>query len=42
MDALDNGMSAAAGANGNLRELIVLHQENLIQDAGTLYARTTR
>jgi hypothetical protein len=41
VDMLESGMSAAAGANGNLRELITLHQENLIAEARTLYTRTT-
>lgn len=42
MESLEDGMRTAAGANGNLGELIALHQENLIEDAGTLYMRTTR
>ena len=36
------GTSASCGASGNLREPIMLHQENLFEDAGTLYTRTTR
>ena len=33
---------AADGADGNLAALIEQHQEKLIEDAGTLYRRTTR
>jgi len=39
--SLEDGMRTAAGANGNLEELIALHQEKLIEDTGTLYRKTT-
>jgi len=42
MEAVEEGMRAAAGANGNLNALIEMHQENLIDDAGTLYRTTSR
>jgi hypothetical protein len=41
-NALDEGMRAAAGANGNLGELIAQAQARLIEDAGTFYTRTVR
>jgi hypothetical protein len=42
VEAVEEGMRAAAGANGNIDALIELHQENLFENAGTLYRRTTR
>jgi hypothetical protein len=41
-DALDEGMRAAAGANGNLGDLIAQAQARLIEEAGTFYTRTVR
>jgi hypothetical protein len=41
VDALEEAMRASVGANGNLDALIAFHQEKLIEDAGTLYTRTT-
>jgi hypothetical protein len=42
MDALDNGMRAAAGANGDLRSLVAEHQTRLIEDASRLYSARAR
>jgi hypothetical protein len=41
VDALEEAMRASVGANGNLDTLIAFHQQKLIEDAGTLYTRTT-
>jgi hypothetical protein len=42
VDSLDSMARAAVGANGNLDELIALHQNRLVEEAGTLYTRTMR
>jgi hypothetical protein len=42
MGILEDGMRSAAGANGNLDELIATQQNRLVEEAGTLYTRTMR
>lgn len=42
VDALEDGMRAAVGANGDLCSLVAEHQNRLIADAGRLYPTRIR